>query len=127
MSSVQEVKGKLATFIVKLFNTEPISILFEPGVTCSCISVSLDDQISKKVTMVEKHLRVGQADGTSLGPEGLVKLLIEINNNHFKHLFIVCQKLKQPLLFGMDFPNDIKSELIRIIPEHHTSGIREED
>ena len=53
--------------------------------------------------MVEKHLRLGQVDGTSLGLKGLVKLLIEINNNHFKHLFIVCQNLKQPLLFGMDF------------------------
>ena len=53
--------------------------------------------------MVEKHLRLGQADGTSLGAKGLVKLLIEIDNNHFEHLFIVCQNLKQPLLFGMDF------------------------
>ena len=44
--------------------------------------------------MVEKHLRVGQAGGTSLGPKGLVKLLIEINDNHLEHLFIVCQNLK---------------------------------
>ena len=53
--------------------------------------------------MVEKNLRVGQADGTSLGTKGLVKLLIEINDNHFEHLFIVCQHLKQSLLFGMGF------------------------
>ena len=53
--------------------------------------------------MVKKYLTVGQADGTSLGLKGLVKLLIKINNNHFKHLFIVCQNLKQPLLFQMDF------------------------
>ena len=48
--------------------------------------------------MIEKHLRVGQSDGTSLGLKGLVNLLIEINNNHFENLFIVCQNLKQPLL-----------------------------
>ena len=53
--------------------------------------------------MIEKHLKVDQTDGTCLGPKGLVKLLIEININHFKHLFFVCQNLKQPLLFGMDF------------------------
>ena len=40
-------------------------------------------QISKKVAMTKKHLRVGWADGTSLGPKGLVKLLTEINDNHF--------------------------------------------
>ena len=38
----------------------------------------------------------------SLGQKGLVKLLIEINDNLFEHLFIVCQHLKQPLLLGMD-------------------------
>ena len=59
--------------------------------------------------MVEKHLKVGQADGTSLGPKGLVKLLIEIYNNHVEHLFIVCQNLKQPLHFGMDFAQHYQS------------------
>ena len=90
---MEVVKGKLATFIIKLFNTEPVSALFDTGATCSCISASLYDQISKKVAMTEKHLKVGQADGTSLSPKGLVKLLIKINNNHFKHLSIVCQNL----------------------------------
>ena len=53
--------------------------------------------------MTKIHLRVGQADETSLGLKGLVRLLIKINDNHFEHLSIVCQNLKQPLLFGMDF------------------------
>ena len=53
--------------------------------------------------MTEKHLKVGQADGTSL-----VRFLIEINNNHIEHLFIVCENLKQPLLFGMDFAQSYK-------------------
>ena len=112
---MQVMKGKLATFIIELFNTEPVSALFDIGATCSCISASLYNQISKKVAMIEKHLNVGQADGTSLGPKGLVKLLIEINNNHFQHLFIVCQNLKQPLLFGMDFVQCYK---IRINWDH---------
>ena len=95
---MQVMKGKLATFIIKLFNMEPMSALFDTGATCSCISASLYDQISKKVAMIEKDLKVGQADGTSLGPKVLVKPLIEVNSNHFEHLFIVCQNLKQPLL-----------------------------
>ena len=103
------MKGNLATFIIKLFNTEPVSALFDTGATCSCILASLYDQISKKVAMVKRHLKVGQADGTSLGPKGLVRLLIKINNNHFEHLFIICQNLKQPLLFGMDFAQLLKN------------------
>ena len=97
------MKGKLATFIVKLFNAEPVSALSDTGAMCSCILACLYDQVSKKVAMTKKHLKVGQADGTSLGPKGIVRLLIKINNNHFEHLFIVCQTLKQTLLFGMDF------------------------
>ena len=62
-----------------------------------------------------------------LGPKGLVRLLIEINDDHFKHLFIVCQNLKNSLLFGMDFANVIKLESIRITQEHHIYGIREEN
>ena len=68
-----------------------------------------------------------QADGTRLGPKGLVRLLIEINNNHFEHLFIVCQNLKQPLLFGIGFAQCNKMELIGTIQEHHTYDIREEN
>ena len=90
------------------------------GKTCSCISLSLYDCIFKKVTMAKKNLRVGQADGTSLGLIGLVKLLIELNNTHFKHLIIVCQNLKQPLHLSIDFLNDTKLELIGIILEYHT-------
>ena len=103
VSNVQAMKGKLATFITKLFNTEPVSALFNTTAMCSCISASLYNQISKKVAMTKMHLRVGQVDGTSLGPKGLVRLLNKINDNHFEHLIIVCQSLKQPLLFGIDF------------------------
>ena len=109
------MKGKLATFIIKLFNTEPVSALFYTGATCSYISASLYDQISKEVAMTKKHLRVGQGDGTSLGPKGLVRLLIKINDNHFEHLSIICQNLKQALLFGMDFADCYK---IRIDLDH---------
>ena len=105
---MQEVKGKLATYIIKLFNTEPVLAVFDIGVTCSCISVSLYDHISKKVTMVEKNLRVGQADGTCLGLKDLVKVLIEINDNHFEHLFIVCQHVKNLYSLVWILHNDTK-------------------
>ena len=33
----------------------------------------------------------------------VVKVMLEINNKQFKHMFIMCQNLMQPLLFGMNF------------------------
>ena len=105
---MQLLKGKLATFIIKLFNTEPVSALFDTGAICSCISASLYNQLSKKVVLTKKYLRLGQADGTSIGPKGLVRRLLEINDNHFEHLFIVCQNIKQPLSFGIDYAQSYK-------------------
>ena len=54
------------------------------------------------------QLRVGQMDSTSLCPKGAVKVILEINNKQFKHIFIVCQNLKQPLQFGMDFAQNYR-------------------
>ena len=67
------MKGRLTTFIIKLFNTEPVSVLFDTGATCSSISASLYDQISKKGSMIKNHLGVGQAEGTSVGPKRFSK------------------------------------------------------
>ena len=57
VSNVQSIKGKLATFIVKLFNTEPISAPFDTGAICSWISSPLFDEISKKVTMIQNAFK----------------------------------------------------------------------
>ena len=38
----------------------------------------------------------------NLCPNGEVTVTLEINNKQFKHMFIMCQNLKQPLLFGMN-------------------------
>ena len=53
--------------------------------------------------MVEMQLQVGQADGMSLHPIGIVTVRLEINDKQFEHPFIVFQNLQLPLLFGMDF------------------------
>ena len=50
---MQSMNGKLAMFIIKLFNAEPVSELFDTGETCSCILASLYDQISKEVAMTK--------------------------------------------------------------------------
>ena len=114
-------------FIIKLFNTEPVSPIFDTGAMCSCMLASLYDQISKKVAMTKKHLRVGQADGTSLGPKGLVRLLIEINEITLNICSLSVKISNNPYYLEWILPNVIKLELIEIIQEHYTYGIREEN
>ena len=76
--------------------------------------------------MMKKHLQVGQADGTGLGSKGLVRLLIERNDNHLEHLLSV--KISNNLYYlECILPNVIKLESIGIIQEHHTYGIRVEN
>ena len=58
--------------------------------------------------MVEMQLCIGQADGTSLCPKGVVKVLLEINNKQFEHMFVVCQNLGQPLLLAMYFAQNYR-------------------
>ena len=48
-------------------------------------------------------LKVGQADGTSLLPRGVVMLQVKLHTHTFSHPFIVCIKLQQDMLLGFDF------------------------
>ena len=41
LSNMQVMKGKLATLIIKLFNTEPVLTVFDTGATCPCISFNV--------------------------------------------------------------------------------------
>ena len=45
VSAVQPSSGNLATFDVKLFDTEPVTTLFDTGASCSCVSFTLYKQI----------------------------------------------------------------------------------
>ena len=74
VSIIQPTPGRLATFNVKLFNTESVTVLFDTEATCSCISFPLYNQIADKSQMVEMQLWVGQVHSTSLCPKGIVKV-----------------------------------------------------
>ena len=49
------------------------------------------------------NLKVGQADGTSLLPVGVVMLQVKLHQHTFSHPFVVCVKLQQNMLLGFDF------------------------
>ena len=108
ISNLEYVKLKLSNSAVKLLNSKPIIALFDTGVTCSFISQQLFLKISDKVNMTQKPLRVNTVSATSLGMIGIVPLILDIDNHSFVHNFIICIKLKQSLVIGLDLPKEIK-------------------
>ena len=55
ISTLQPSQGRLATFDLKLFSTEPVTALFDTGATCLCISFPLYNQIPNKTQIVERQ------------------------------------------------------------------------
>ena len=59
-------------------------------------------KISDKVHITKKALQVSTDSRTTLGPIGLAQLTMNKEEHSFRHYFIVCTKLKQPLIIGLD-------------------------
>ena len=60
-------------------------------------------KITYKVNIIKKALQVNTANGTSLGPVGLVQMTMKIEEHSFRHNFNMCTKVKQHLIIGLDF------------------------
>ena len=102
VSNLEYAKLKLSNFTVKHQNCDPIIALFDTGATCSCISYQLFIKISDKANIVNKTFWVNTASGATLGPIGLPSLAMNIEEHSFRHYFIICTKLKQPLIKELD-------------------------
>ena len=53
--------------------------------------------------MIKKPLKVNTASGTTLGPIQIAPLELNTDDQNFVHNFVVCTKLKQHLILGLDF------------------------
>ena len=53
--------------------------------------------------MIKKILKVNAASRATIGPIGITPLELSIDYQHFEHNFVVCTKLKQHLILGLDF------------------------
>ena len=58
--------------------------------------------------MIRNPLKVNTASGPTLGPTGIAPLDLNIEEQNFTHNFIVCTKLKQHLILGLDFAQRYK-------------------
>ena len=53
-----------------------------------------------------------RASRTTLGLIEIVPLILDINNHTFVHNFIICKKLKQSLIVGLDFAQRYKTGIV---------------
>ena len=60
------------------------------------------------MNVIWKTLWVNTPSQTMLGPIGIVHLTMNTEEHFFKHNFIICAKLKQPLIIGLDFAQRYK-------------------
>ena len=60
-------------------------------------------KISDIGDMTQKPLKINTASGTFLGPMGIAPLELNIDNHIFVHNFTIYTKLKEPLIWGLDF------------------------
>ena len=68
-------------------------------------------KIVGKVDMTCKILHVNTASGTTSGPLGLMPLIMNTEEHSFKHNFIICMKLKQTFIIGLDFAQRYKVDV----------------
>ena len=106
ISNLQYAKLKLPNLAVKLLNSEPIIVLFDTEATFSCTFYHLFIKISK-LTLCKKFLWVNTASRMTLGPIGIVLLVLDMNDHSIVHNFIICVKLKQYLIKGLHFAQEI--------------------
>ena len=59
------------------------------------------------------NLKVEQADGTSLLPQGVVILQVKLHTHTFLHPFVVCVKLQQDMLLSYDFAEHFFIGIVR--------------
>ena len=65
-------------------------------------------KIADKIKLFRKPLKVYTASGASLGPIGIATLDLNIEKPNFTYELIVCTKLKQHLILGIDFAQRCK-------------------
>ena len=90
----------MSNFAVKICT---ITALFDTKAICSCISQQVFKKIADKICLIRKPLKVNTASGATLSPIGIASLDLNIEGQNFTHNFIVCTKLKQYLILGLEF------------------------
>ena len=77
--------------------------LIDTGATRSCISEEFYKKIETTQLQSLYGLNVVSASGEDILPIGMVTCKFKIQNTPFEHNFIVCKRIKRPMILGLDF------------------------
>ena len=103
ISNLEYANLILSNFAIKILKTEPITALFDTGATYSCVSQQIFRKIPDTINMTKKPLKVSTASWPMLWPIGIAPLELSIDDQNFAHSFMVCTKLTQHLILGLNF------------------------
>ena len=91
-----------AVITVKVQNKE-CSALVDTGATRCCISKKYYDTLDLQEPKELYGLTVTTASGESIAPVGIVECAFIVGKKEFSHNFIVCEKMRRPMILGLDF------------------------
>ena len=77
--------------------------LIDTGATRSCISEEFYEKIETTQLQSLYGLNVVSASGEDILPIGMVTCKFKIQNTPFEHNFIVCKRIRRPMILGLDF------------------------
>ena len=77
--------------------------LVDTGATRCCISKKYYDTLNLPEPRELYGLKVTTASGESIAPVGMIECPFTIGEKNFSHNFIICEKMRRPMILGFDF------------------------
>ena len=90
-----------AVFPMTVFNKKTIG-LYDTGADVSCIQKSFVEDNFPNIQLDPLIVQLKCANGSSLKPVGMAKVLLHIGGKTFPFSFTVCAKLQRNIIVGID-------------------------
>ena len=82
--------------------------LVDTGATRCCISKKYYDNLNLPGPKELYGLIITTASGESIAPVGMVECPFTIGKRNVSHNFIICEKIRRPIILGLDFLRNIE-------------------
>ena len=76
-------------------------------------------KIKDTINVIRKPLKVNTLSGATLAPIGTALLDSNTDDQNFMHNFVVCTKLKQHLILGLDFSQRYRTGIDLVLIENY--------
>ena len=97
------INFRKAAVVPTSVENKPCSALIDTGASRSCMSEAQFVELQLPPITKLLHTGVRTASGGNLEPLGVVTCSLKLGGDNYKSDFIVCKKLKRPMIIGIDF------------------------